>query len=237
MSRKQRHHISDGQRERIFAMTAGACFYCGYAATCLDHIVPHSYVANDTDDNLVPACDICNRIASNQHFPSLQAKKEYILAERASAKWQNRIARMVVTVVQPPLIEPAKSPKPKALRTARPPKTSKPKPKPLSRSKSTAPAPRTNAQAAEQEPTWQYVEDAPDYIQGLVDELIEHADAMTDDQIDTLMSVLIGQHKSAVGLKAAEAIYPGGPDAIQRHNQRPVVYGRDEFGQITEIVL
>lgn len=112
--KKYRHHISQSQRDRIFASTGGACYYCGYAATCLDHIVPHSYVANDTDANLVPACDICNKIAGNKHFASLHAKQKYILDERVSEHWQRKIGRMIVTVIRnfygDPLPEPESTP-------------------------------------------------------------------------------------------------------------------------------
>lgn len=94
-----RPKISESVRREVFARTGGACYYCGALATDLDHIVPRSYIADDTADNLVAACGICNAIAHNFHFKSLSEKKEYILEERSSEKWRRRLARMVVTLV------------------------------------------------------------------------------------------------------------------------------------------
>jgi hypothetical protein len=90
----KRRKISQGKHDEIMAQTGGACFYCGYAANCIDHIIPRSWGANDSERNLVPACDICNSIASNKHFDNLNAKKEFILSERASLKWRRRISAM-----------------------------------------------------------------------------------------------------------------------------------------------
>lgn len=94
-----RPKISNAVREEVFASTGGACYYCGALATDLDHFVPRSYIANDTARNLVPACSICNSIASNKHFKTRADKKAYILDQRASEKWQRRLARMEVTLV------------------------------------------------------------------------------------------------------------------------------------------
>lgn len=94
-----RRRISQGKRDAIMAKTGGACYYCGYAATDIDHIAPHSYVANDTEQNLIPACSICNGIAGNKHFKSLSAKKKYIKQVRKSERWRRKLARMVVTLI------------------------------------------------------------------------------------------------------------------------------------------
>lgn len=94
-----RRKIAQGKRNRIMEQTGGACFYCGYAANAVDHLVPHSYNANDSESNLVPVCGVCNSIAGNRHFNNLFDKKEYILAQRETLKWKRRIGRMVVSVV------------------------------------------------------------------------------------------------------------------------------------------
>jgi hypothetical protein len=56
-------------------------------------------LADDTADNLVAACEICNSIAHNRHFRTRREKKAYILEQRASEKWQRRLARMEVTLI------------------------------------------------------------------------------------------------------------------------------------------
>lgn len=194
--KQHRRRIAQGKRDEIMAQTSGACYYCGYAATCLDHIRPHSYIANDDERNLVPSCDICNLIAGNKHFDSLHAKKEYILAERDSLKWRRRIARMTVMVIQveqptPPTTKPKpvinKPPKPivkkeRIQRKLENKPQAPPKPKPII-AKQAPPAP----------PQWSYVEDDLDYIQGLVEEVIENIDDLTDEQADDLMSALISR--------------------------------------------
>lgn len=241
---KQRRQISDGKRERIFAMTAGACYYCGYAATCLDHIVPYSYVANDTDDNLVPACDICNSIASNQHFDNLQAKKEYILEQRATPHWQNRLARMVVTVIQPaasgmPPAEPEPKPEPVARVSKRK------KPEPVARVSSKAkpktlkrqPASPVKAKPAPGLTHIDYLEDRPDYTTILVDDLIDYLDDLTGDDTDRLLDALMLHRKQLREDAEAQAVSKLTPDQIREYNQRPVVYGRNRHGQIERMVL
>lgn len=237
----KRRHISDGQRERVFAMTGGACFYCGYAATCLDHIMPHSYVANDTDDNLVPACDICNSIAGNQHFASLQAKKEYILAERASAKWQRKIGRMVVTVVRPaatgmppaepePKAAPAPTPRTSNRRKSKPPKRFKSQPKVTKEPVVVVEQPEFSAHV-------EYLEDRPDYATILIEDLIEHMDDLTDEDADRLMEALIMRGMDHAGKPGPEKQF--GPDLAlaMKYAGGPVVYGRNEYGQVERVVL
>jgi hypothetical protein len=56
------------------------CFYCREeAATTLDHVLPYSYAIVNEIDNLRPACALCNCIASDKIFESVDAKRYYIL--------------------------------------------------------------------------------------------------------------------------------------------------------------
>jgi len=53
-------------------------------ATTLDHVMPMSWDNDDSLENLVPACGLCNGIASNKIFESVEHKRQYILSRRAN---------------------------------------------------------------------------------------------------------------------------------------------------------
>jgi ribosomal protein L37AE/L43A len=55
------------------------CRYCTDWADCVDHVLPHSFGGRDDLDNLVAACDFCNRKAGSKVFDSFETKKEYLL--------------------------------------------------------------------------------------------------------------------------------------------------------------
>lgn len=122
----KRRKVSEGKRAQVFAMTAGACYYCGFAAEDVEHIIPYAYSADNGIGNLVPSCSICNSIAGSQVFASLQAKKDYILGQRNSLHWKRKIGRMVRTIITPAFDLPKQeTPKPEL----RPEWHAKPKPK------------------------------------------------------------------------------------------------------------
>jgi 5-methylcytosine-specific restriction endonuclease McrA len=50
-----------------------------------DHLVPYVYGYDNSDDNFVAACQICNNIKSSKLFSSLEEAREYINA-RLEAK-------------------------------------------------------------------------------------------------------------------------------------------------------
>lgn len=59
------------------------CFYCGEgAATVLDHVLPYSYDQNSDIDNLRPCCALCNSLASDKIFESIEDKRQYLLDKR-----------------------------------------------------------------------------------------------------------------------------------------------------------
>lgn len=68
------------------------CFYCRREiATCIDHVIPYSYDQDNEIENLVPACTLCNALASNKHFSSAEEKRHYILQQRKSRGNKNAI--------------------------------------------------------------------------------------------------------------------------------------------------
>jgi 5-methylcytosine-specific restriction endonuclease McrA len=69
------------------------CQYCGYSSQCLneirglciDHIIPVSYGGGNSPENLVCACDVCNRLVSDLYFDTFEEKRSFIL-ERLSQR-------------------------------------------------------------------------------------------------------------------------------------------------------
>ncbi len=67
------------------------CFYCRKEmATTIDHVVPYSWDEDNSIDNLVPACGLCNALASNKIFETVVQKRAYIMKKRE--KYKNRRA-------------------------------------------------------------------------------------------------------------------------------------------------
>jgi 5-methylcytosine-specific restriction endonuclease McrA len=77
-NRHKRGRVSPALRAYIIERDGGLCFYCEYEATEADHIVPWSYGGTDDEDNLVACCDICNRIANDKVFDTLEEKRLYL---------------------------------------------------------------------------------------------------------------------------------------------------------------
>jgi hypothetical protein len=53
------------KRARVWAKTAGHCWYCGtrmnpWQDFCVDHVMPRVHGGADTLENLVPCCSLCN---------------------------------------------------------------------------------------------------------------------------------------------------------------------------------
>lgn len=56
------------------------CFYCRKSiATTIDHVVPYSWDEDNSIENLVPACALCNSIAGDKIFESVEHKRQYVL--------------------------------------------------------------------------------------------------------------------------------------------------------------
>jgi len=67
------------------------CFYCRKEiATSIDHVVPYSWDEDNSIENLVPACALCNSLASNKLFDTVVQKRAYIMKQRE--KYKNRRA-------------------------------------------------------------------------------------------------------------------------------------------------
>lgn len=87
-------------RNKKFFDQNGKCFWCGrkfyswvrknsriiQIKMHVDHLKPFSYFPDDTDDNLVAACSICNIFKSNKMFEDVEECKQYLLY-----KWDSYI--------------------------------------------------------------------------------------------------------------------------------------------------
>ena len=76
------------QKQQVLKRFDDTCVYCFKEAACVDHIIPWSYKHDDSPDNLVASCQLCNCIASNKVFESFGAKWDYI--DKRKKKWEKR---------------------------------------------------------------------------------------------------------------------------------------------------
>jgi hypothetical protein len=88
----RRQHFAQAKRRSILDRDANICCYCGFEATTVDHIVPYRYGGSDDEDNLVACCSICNSIASDRIFDTLDAKREFV-RERYGPYLEGRVRR------------------------------------------------------------------------------------------------------------------------------------------------
>ena len=60
-AQSNRKAISDRKRRKIFERDAYRCRYCeSHIDLVLDHVIPHIRTQDDSEDNLVTACRVCN---------------------------------------------------------------------------------------------------------------------------------------------------------------------------------
>lgn len=96
INKKQRNRIKAATKRRIIEQQKNRCFWCGTnlngyyilrgrmnkTRTHFDHVVPFVYQQNDSEENLVASCNICNGIKSCLVFESNEACRHYILKKR-----------------------------------------------------------------------------------------------------------------------------------------------------------
>ena len=90
---KRKRPLNPSLRYKILDRDGNTCGYCGYEATQIDHIVPYSYGGRDDEDNLISCCAICNCIASDRVFDTLDEKRAFIVA-RYGQYFERRWARV-----------------------------------------------------------------------------------------------------------------------------------------------
>ena len=67
----------------VYKRDDGICQYCGDQATTIDHIIPWNFKNDNSPENMVASCKICNCIAGDKLFDNFNEKKIYILNRRA----------------------------------------------------------------------------------------------------------------------------------------------------------
>lgn len=123
MSNQRLRPINPAQRRRILKRDNHTCVYCFELATEVDHIIPYSYIPDNTDGNLVASCRLCNSIAGSMVFDSFILKYQYIKRER-----EKRGPSDNPVITPPPIID--ETPKVKAVRLKKPKVAKPPKVKP-----------------------------------------------------------------------------------------------------------
>ena len=74
--------LSRGKKDRILERDDFCCAYCFGPADEVDHVTPWSFLHDDSEENLVACCWLCNRIASDKVFPTMSRKRDHILYQR-----------------------------------------------------------------------------------------------------------------------------------------------------------
>lgn len=104
MPRKNHEKLAGAFYKRKFRWLK-MCIYCGETATCEDHVFPLSRAINlecwrpsvkeflKQGLNLVPACDECNRLASDKPFRYIREKRRYI---QAKLKKKYKVTKQVI---------------------------------------------------------------------------------------------------------------------------------------------
>ena len=74
--------LSPSKREKILQKYDYVCVYCFGNAEQVDHIIPWAYIHNDSEDNLVACCWLCNIVAGSNVFEDFNKKREFIQKRR-----------------------------------------------------------------------------------------------------------------------------------------------------------
>lgn len=78
--------LTPRQKEKILEKYDFICAYCYGPAECVDHVIPWIYIHDDSEDNLVASCWLCNLIAGDKLFiDGFSTKRDHIL--RLRYKW------------------------------------------------------------------------------------------------------------------------------------------------------
>ena len=74
--------LTPAKKRKILERDDYCCAYCFGPADQVDHIIPLSYIRDESDENLVACCWLCNLLASDFVFHTLSQKREFIRKKR-----------------------------------------------------------------------------------------------------------------------------------------------------------
>ena len=80
--------LTKAQKKTILERDDYICGYCYGEADEVDHIIPWSFRHDDSEDNLIAACWLCNLTGANKVFDTFKEKQEDIQDKRY--KWIKR---------------------------------------------------------------------------------------------------------------------------------------------------
>lgn len=70
--------LSQSRKEEILEYYNYICQYCYDEGYEVDHIIPWNYIHDDSVNNLVCCCKLCNLVASDKVFDDFNKKRKYI---------------------------------------------------------------------------------------------------------------------------------------------------------------
>lgn len=83
MITKRRPHSYRRHWSTLINVYGSLCYYCHIEpSTTIDHVIPYSFVPDDSLENLVPSCLTCNLTAGNMVFDDVNRKRQYIINNR-----------------------------------------------------------------------------------------------------------------------------------------------------------
>lgn len=74
--------LTSAKKQQVLERDNETCMYCLEVADEVDHIIPWSYRHDDSMENLVAACWLCNHIASNKVYDSFAEKRDAIIKRK-----------------------------------------------------------------------------------------------------------------------------------------------------------
>lgn len=77
-----RPNLTQSRKEKILEEYNHECQYCYGPADVVDHIIPLSYSHDNSEENLVASCWLCNLIAGDKVFKNFNRKRDYIINRR-----------------------------------------------------------------------------------------------------------------------------------------------------------
>lgn len=83
MITKRKPHTYRRHWSTLIKTYGSLCYYCHIEpSTTIDHVIPYSFIPDDSLENLVPSCLTCNLTAGNMVFDDVNRKRQYIINNR-----------------------------------------------------------------------------------------------------------------------------------------------------------